>query len=727
MNKLIIISNRLPINITKVEGKLHFEKSVGGLATALSSLRAFPKKVWMGWPGIVDEELNEIEKTEIITELKKFGCIPIFLNQEKIDKYYYGFSNKTIWPLFHYFPLYTDYNQEYWESYKEVNKRFCNEILKFAKQGDDIWIHDYHLMLLPNLLREYLPDSSIGFFLHIPFPSSELFRQLPYRKEILEGMLGADLIGFHTYDYAGHFNESVRRILGYEHVFSQINTNERVVYSDIFPIGINYNKYSRAKKNKRTKRIVGIFRKKFKDRKIIVSIDRLDYSKGIPNRIEAYEYFLELYPEYREKVSLIMCAVPSRTQVDTYTQLKYKVDELVGRVNGKFGNIHWTPIYYLYRSLPFEEISGLYNLADIAMVTPIRDGMNLVAKEFIAAKTDAKGVLILSESAGASQELGEAVIVNSHDKREMAEAIKKALEMPIEKQISSNRLMQERLKRYDISRWASDFLDRLNFVIEQREIFKTTYLAGKFEESLIEDYIKSKQRMLLLDYDGTLVGFYDKPELAMPDNELLNIIEKLSAQKGNSIVIISGRDRNTMDSWFSKLNLTLVAEHGVWIKDIGKDWKTLHHLKREWKKEITPILELFVDRTPLSFLEEKDYSLVWHYRNVNTNLASNRVNELKNILANFTVNLNIGFLEGNKVLEIKNLGINKGAATTRMIRKQKPDFIISVGDDLTDEDMFAVLDANAYSIRIGNEKSKAKFHLKSYKDVRVLLKKLGDY
>jgi trehalose 6-phosphate synthase/phosphatase len=723
MGKLLIVSNRLPISIVKRKGILRVQPSVGGLATGLSSFYKSHQALWVGWPGIALEKIKG-EENEVERRLASENCYPVFLSQYDIENYYHGFCNKTIWPLFHYFTQYTLYNKNFWSAYKRVNEAFCDAVIRVAKPGDTIWIHDYHLMLLPKLIRERLPDVTIGFFLHIPFPSFEVFRMLPTRKEILNGLLGADLIGFHIYDYVQHFLESVRRLLGYEHTLGQITAGNRVIKADAFPMGIDYDRFAGAAHNPRVQKEINRIRKKVGDRKIILSIDRLDYTKGIPQRLESFDFFLEKNPKYKEKVVLILVVVPSRTGVEQYRLLKKQVDELVGKINGKHGTIGWTPIWYLYRYLPFHTLIALYRIADVALITPLRDGMNLIAKEFIATKTDGKGVLILSETAGAAKELGEAIIVNPNNKEEVAEALKEALMMPDEEQIASNRMMQNRLQRYNIMRWASDFMERLSSIKEIQQKLIARRLAPETKRKLIRDYSKSNNRLILLDYDGTLVPFAEKPEKAKPDNELLRMLEVLAMDIKNEVVIISGRDRHILKKWFGNLNVGLVAEHGVWIKEKGNNWKMIEYLKNDWKEKIRPILEHYVDRTPGSFIEEKEFSLVWHYRKADPELGLVRAGELKDALLHLAVNLNLEILEGSKIIEIKNAGINKGRAALHWITKKKWDFILAIGDDWTDEDVFAVVPESAYSIKIGLSPSQAKFYLNSPTDVRLLLKEL---
>ena len=424
MGRLIVVANRLPISMSKKEGKISFRQSPGGLAVGLAALPESLERLWLGWPGLSSEHFKPEEREQVRQELAEQKCTPVFLSQRHIDRYYLGFCNKTIWPLFHYFPVRTVFEPRFWKSYKQVNHLFCDEVLKVAQPGDSIWVHDFQLMLLPGMLRERMPDLDIGYFLHIPWPSFELFRLLPWREEILDGLLGADLIGFHNYDYVRHFLSCVSRIGGLEHTLGEVAVGNRSAKVDAFPLGIDFDKYAKAGEDPEVKAETERIRGIVGQRKIIVSVDRLDYTKGIVERLEAFDWFLSTYPEYKGKVTLIIVAVPSRTGIEDYKLLREHLERLVGRVNGEHGAIGYMPVWYLYRFLPFKKLTALYNAADAALITPLRDGMNLIAKEFVASKSDGHGVLILSEMTGAASELGEALTVNANDKTAIVEAEK---------------------------------------------------------------------------------------------------------------------------------------------------------------------------------------------------------------------------------------------------------------------------------------------------------------
>jgi trehalose 6-phosphate synthase/phosphatase len=733
MNKLHILSNRLPFNAQKIDNDFKLTPSVGGLATGMKSVYKQYNGNWIGWPGISTENLIGDDRHKIDKALSKEGCVTVHISEKDVHEYYEGFSNKTIWPLFHYFNEFVEYDQETWNTYVRVNQKFADAALDVLGEGDTIWVHDYQLLLVPEMIKKRRPDVTIGFFLHIPFPSYEVFRILPWRNELIKGMLGADLLGFHTYDYERHFFSTVRRLLGLEINFNKIHTEDRIILADAFPMGIDYDKFMNASVEVKHKLIqekseLQLELEKYflisPNRKLILSIDRLDYTKGIPNRLKAFSIFLERYPEYQGNVSLVMLAVPSRGNVEQYQKLKEQVDGLVGYINGKFGKVNYTPVWYFYRSLPFENLIELYNSSDVALITPVRDGMNLVAKEYVASRVNKTGVVILSEMAGVSKEMGEALIINPNNFNEIAETIKHAIEMPIEEQRMRMGSMQERIKRYDVFKWAAEFVKSLEKVEGIQLQFNTKKVTSSIQKLIVGDYTDAKKRAIFLDYDGTLSGFKSNPEDAFPDDEILGIVKKLTADEKNEVTIISGRDRATLEKWFEGYDVNLIVEHGVWTRIRGGEWEMLQQINAEWKDNIRPALENFVDRTPGAFIEEKNYSLVWHYRKAEPEQGVLRANELKDELTNLIANHNLEIMEGNKVIEVKSGGINKGAAAMRFLGNQQYDFILAIGDDWTDEYMFRELPEMAVTVKVGMVNTAAKFKVESVNAVRKLLSAL---
>lgn len=727
--KLIVVSNRLPITIEKENGKLSFKRSAGGLVSGLSasvekimSLTGSKEYTWIGWPGAtVEKSLQDNIKISLLNTLNAY---PVFLNEEEMEKFYLGFCNSTLWPLFHNIPIFATYESEDYNKYKEVNEKFANTVLEIAKEGDIIWIHDYHLMLLPKLLREKLTNSRIGFFLHIPFPSFEVIRFIPkeWRKEILTGILGANLIGFHTFAYEQNFLRSIRRILGLDNNLGYIYFEGRTVKTGVYPIGIDFDKYNNSSEVNEIKEQIQELKKSIGERHVILSIDRLDYSKGIINRLKAFELFLQKYPEYREKVTLVAVVVPSRIGVYKYQETKETIDQIIGSINGKFGSIKWTPVIYQFKNLPFDELAAVYNLGDVILVTPFADGMNLVSKEYIASQKSLNGVLILSECAGAYEEMRDTITVNPNDVEEIAFAIKTALEMSSSEKRATNIRIQNYLKKYDIKWWTEKFIGEL---LEQEiRTPPPKYLDVKTQENLIQEYINSNKRLLVFDYDGTLAPIALEPKLAKPSKKLEELLMKLSKDSANTILIASGRDRKTLEDWLGHLKINLSSEHGIYLKEGKKNWEKLFYVNTSWKEDILDILNIYADRLPGSFVEEKDYSLVFHFRKSDEKLANSVVPELFDILSDLTSNTDLLVQKISMGLEIKNMYVNKGLPVLKFLT-EKYDFILAAGDDSIDEEIFEVLPESSFSIKVGKSETSAKYFVDNVDELLGLLNKLS--
>lgn len=723
--RILIVSNRLPVKVRETDAGLEFTPSEGGLATGLSSLHDEHETIWIGWPGVIEKDRRSEAESRLISE---FRCHPVFLSATLSEKYYEGFCNRSIWPLFHSFTSYAKFSASEWEAYQRANRLFAEKIIELYRPGDVLWIHDYQLMTVGRHIREKIPDAVMGFFLHIPFPHFEILRLMPQHKEILEGLLAFDLVGFHTHDYAQAFLGGVRRSMGHDNVLGQLLVGDRVVHVDVFPMGIDFKKYAGAVRDPELQPTLQRIQKRMGGRKCVFTVSRLDYTKGIPESLEAIKEFLDRHPEWHEKITFVLVVVPSRENVERYAAFKREIDEIVGRINSEYGSLDWTPIRYIYRSLSFGELIGLYAAADVALITPLRDGMNLIAKEYIATKEDGKGVLVLSEMAGASKELLEAVVVNPSSKEEMAEGLQKALLLPEKEQIHRNRLMQQRLEAHGVHQWVRRFFARLDEAMKASRTLSVKIMDQAARQRLHDDYRSATRRLIVLDYDGTLVPFADSPDAAAPDAELSAILEKLHRSQANEVVVLSGRDRGTLERWLGNCGATLVAEHGAWIwmKD-RRQWNSLVTAPDDsWKKEIRPMLELFVERIPGSFVEEKSFSLVWHYRRAESESASVAAREVLDTISNLVTNLPIHVLPGNKTVEVRSLGINKGTFFTRYSTGEVPEFILAAGDDWTDEDLFAVLPDSAYSIKVGLRISKARYNVRSYLDVRSILNTLEE-
>ena len=562
--RIINVSNRLPVKIRATTNGIEYGSSEGGLATGLSALFERYDSLWIGWPGAPVAEEHVAQVTQDLAAQK---LAPVFLTETEIANYYEGFCNETIWPLFHYFPTYSGFSPEFFNTYESVNRRFADAILEVAKDDDIIWIHDYQLMLVPHMVREAMPDVTIGFFLHIPFPAYPVFMALPWRKEILQGLMGADVVGFQTYDDVHHFTDAANRILDINFVGNEVKADERTVMAQAFPISIDYDKFHELAHSQAIRADEAALETLLAGRKLAISVDRLDYSKGLIQRLRAYEAFLEAHPEWREKIGYLHLVVPSRDTVRNYKELKEEMDRLISAINGKYATLTWQPIRHFYQSVSPELLAAMYKKADVALVTPLRDGMNLVSKEFVACNLNHNGVLILSEMAGAARELHEALVVNPNDTAAFAATIHTALEMPEAEKARRMQSMQDTVKEADIFKWADSFMEAMEELRSRIMAPAARYLDSVHQERVEVKYCYASRRLLLLDYDGTLVPFHNRPEAAKPDSQLIHMLRHLAEDTSNRLVIISGRDRHTLDTWLGNISLDIIAEHGAWYKE----------------------------------------------------------------------------------------------------------------------------------------------------------------
>jgi trehalose 6-phosphate synthase/phosphatase len=708
--RLLVVSNRLPFKLIEKSGTVSLRESDGGLVSALksfferkdNSLFSFSSIWWIGSADFPEKRWQKFKAQE--NKQQAFEVEPIFIEKKIYNPYYNGFCNATLWPLFHYFPSYVEFDDKTFQSYEEVNKMFAEKLLTIIQPGDIIWIHDYQLFLLSGLIREKIPDATIGFFMHIPFPSYEVFRLLhrPWKEKIISGLLGADLIGFHTHEYVQHFLKTVRMVKGFDHQFRSVYTDTRVIKADLFPLGIDYHKFHDAAKREDVREQKESIIKNFENKKIIFSVDRLDYTKGITHRLAGFERFLERHSDWKEKVVFVLVVVPSRQIISKYNERLKLIEEQVGGINGRYSSLKWQPIIYRYSNLSFTELCALYQAADTALITPLRDGMNLVAKEYVASRVSQQGALILSELAGAANELGEAILVNPVDKDEMAEAILTSLTMPDHEQKRNMALMQKRLKDYDVIHWVNDFFKQLQEVKDQQHSQDEKSLTRGSRKNILKAFREARGRHLFLDYDGTLVPFAKHPREAKPDKTVLQLLSMLSSDQKNEVTIISGRDNAVLEDWFRGLSVNLVAEHGASVRLKDGSWKHREETDQSWKPLIRPTLELFVQRSPRSFIEEKNHTIAWHYRNVDPELGFIRSRELLDSLFHLVRNGQLQVIDGNKVIEVRVTGLDKGLAARELMDSSPVDFAMAIGDDVTDEDMFKALADKAVTIKVGS-------------------------
>ncbi|HLK40973.1 MAG TPA: bifunctional alpha,alpha-trehalose-phosphate synthase (UDP-forming)/trehalose-phosphatase, partial [Polyangiaceae bacterium] len=460
MGRLILVSNRLPVTAKLKDGTVSVGRSHGGLSAGLRAPHERMGGRWIGWPGDVSQ-MNDDQRRRLDEQLAELRCESVHLTADEVAQYYDGFSNAVLWPLFHYLLDRIPAHSQEWDVYREVNEKFADAAASAYRPGDLVWVHDYQLALVPRMLRRRIPDAAIGFFLHIPFPASEVLRILPWREQILDGLLGADLVGFQTYTYRSHFSSAVLRILGVPTQGDGIVVDGRETRLGVFPIGVDARALGELAEAHDVLAEADAIRSDARGQKILLGIDRLDYTKGIPRRLLAFERLLEREPQWKGKVRLVQLSVPSRDRVASYQDYRRQVDELVGRINGKFSAVDWVPIHYVHRPFNERHVVALYRSADVMVVTPLRDGMNLVAKEFVASRFDGDGALILSKFTGAARELKDAILVNPFSIEELASAMREALEMPEEERRRRMQRMRAEVAGNNIYRWAGKIISAL--------------------------------------------------------------------------------------------------------------------------------------------------------------------------------------------------------------------------------------------------------------------------
>jgi trehalose 6-phosphate synthase/phosphatase len=645
---------------------------------------------WIGWPGLA------LRKRETIPSAKDepYAVEAVPLTESEANRYYHGFSNRTLWPLFHSLPARAVFDRRDWAAYEKVNERFAQIAIGAARDAGLVWIHDYHLMRTPGFLRPHVPDAHMAFFLHIPFPPWDIFRLLPWSRELLQGVLACDLVGFHVDGYAQNFLDCVEKRLGarVDRSAGLIDYGGRVVRVGAFPLGIDFELFE-----KRAQDAPHAHRGRHNER-MVLGVDRLDYTKGIPERIKAFERLLERYPKHRGKVVLFQLAVPSRSQVDDYRDLKREIDELVGRVNGRFATATWSPIRYLYRSVPPDRLAAMYRDADVALVTPLRDGMNLVAKEFIACQVDDPGVLVLSEMAGAAATMREAIQVNPYDLDETSDAIHRALTMDEAERRSRVASMRVREARDNVYAWVSHFLEEAD-----SESAPLRPLTDAEIGAWLEPFLKQYHLSVFLDYDGTLTPLVEHPSKAKLPAEVRKYLKTLIARDDTDVAIVSGRALDDVRKMVGIEQVTYAGNHGLEV--LAPDLPPFRHEDVDHYEG--RILELGTELeevcTDGAWVELKGHTLTWHYRPVKGD-ATRLVARAREIVreagfqaraAHLAVEARppIGWDKGRAVLHV--LRSRHGPAWTENVR------VIYIGDDQTDEDAFQVLAGMAATFRVG--------------------------
>lgn len=713
--RLLVVANRLPVSaVRKGEDSWELKMSVGGLVSALLGMKEF-EATWIGWAGI--DVPDKIGQEALTKALAKKGCIPVFLDEDTAEKYYNGYCNNILWPVFHYLGLPEEDQlsttlsfQSQFDAYKKANQMFADAVNEHYQEGDVVWCHDYHLMFLPRYLKALNSKMKVGWFLHTPFPSSEIYRMLPSRSELLRSVLAADLVGFHTYDYARHFVSACTRILGLEGTPEGVEDQGKLTHVAAFPVGIDPDRFIHTLELPQVQQHIKELKERFAGRKVMLGVDRLDMIKGIPQKILAFEKFLEENPSWRDKVVLLQLAAPSRTDVPEYQKLKGHVHEIVGRINGRFGTLTSVPIHHLDQSIDFHELCALYAVTDVALVTSIRDGMNLVSYEFAACQASKKGVLILSEFAGAAQSLGAgAILVNPWNIIEVAASFRYALDMAADEREKRHRHNFNYVITHTAQAWAETFISELNDTIVKAQLRTAQVPPLLPTNNAIDCYLQSNNRLVILGFSSTLTEPVDSQGRGLDQIKEMELklhpklkepLKRLCDDPKTTVVVLSGSKRDILDNNFGDYNMCLAAENGSFLRFTTGEWVTAvpDNLNMDWVESVKHVFEYFTERTPRSYFELRETSLVWNYKYADTEFGRLQARDLLQYLWTGPIsNAAVEVVQGRRSVEVRAIGVSKGAAIERILReivqnkgmKEPIDYVLCIGNFLRkDEDIF---------------------------------------
>ncbi len=718
----MIVSNRLPFRWDTELRTL--EKSAGGLVSAISAIHTSTPIVWFG---AAPEGISETEWKTLHSDTDLQSYKAIFFDPLKYNNYYNGMCNSVLWPLLHYEGGLLNFSEENWQAYKEVNQSIAQGIAQVARPDDVIWVHDFHLMLLPLYLRRLEVKQAIGFFLHTPFPSAEVFRQLPVRAEVLRGLLAADLVGFHDHSYLRYFSDAVWNVLGVESANLTVETEAGVCNLGVFPVSIDTAVVRTQAAGSEVADLSDQLSQKTSTKYRILGVDRLDYIKGLKLKFKAYRHLLQKRPDLVGQVTLTQIVVPSRLDVPGISELKAELEQMVGEINGVFGRPGYVPLEYIFSSVSQEQLLAFYRSSQVLLVTSRRDGMNLVALEYVAAQNEINpGVLVLSEFTGATSALSEALSVNPWDSAGTAAVIERALDLSQEERVRKHSLMMSFLSEYTASTWAGMFVEsleelRTGSLEEDPTKLLLMRRADQPELKELAKNLSGKKVVVFCDYDGTLAGYHLDPEQALLDAASKAALLKLCRRDRTTLIVTSGRDQNFLKKNLQDLGIDFAAEHGCefYSSSSGELTTRVAPLNPDIIKAVKHVLKHYSIRVPGSFVEEKHFGLVWHYRRGSPEFAELQARKLRAELESYLANEKVRVARGKKVIEIVALESDKGAFVDWYM-KNRPDLsdavLLALGDDFPDEVMFeAVKKAGGKAIKIGAGTTNADYRLRSHK------------
>ncbi|KAL4189863.1 hypothetical protein AMTRI_Chr08g209160 [Amborella trichopoda] len=783
--RIIIVANQLPLRARRRPDNRGWIFSWDDDSLLLQLKDGLPDELDVIYIGSlkVEVDLNEQEEVAQIL-LEKFKCVPAFLSPELLIKFYHGFCKQHLWPLFHYMlPLSPHHGNRFdrslWQAYVSANKIFADKVMEVLNPEDDfVWVHDYHLMVLPNFLRRRFNRLKMGFFLHSPFPSSEIYRTLPVRDEILRSLLNTDLIGFHTFDYARHFLSCCSRMLGLEYQSKRgyigLDYYGRTVGIKILPLGIHMGQLQSllnlADKEWRVNELI----EQFKGKTVVLGVDDLDIFKGINLKLLAMEQLLVQHASRRGKVVLVQIMNPARGIGRDVEDLQAEIIATSDRINEAFGSPGYEPVVLIDRAVPLNERIAYYTVAECVAVTAVRDGLNLTPYEYIVCRqggnfvnpsdgTPKKSMLVVSEFIGCSPSLSGAIRVNPWNVDAVAEAINVALATSeAEKQLRHEKHYRY-VSTHDVAYWARSFMQDMERICKDHSRrrywgigfgfgFKVVALDPYFRklsiEHIVSAYKRTKSRAILLDYDGTVM-----PRTSIskaPSAEVISILNTLCGDPKNVVFIVSGRGRDPLSSWFAPCEkLGLSAEHGYflrWKRD--EQWETFDHtLDLAWMRIAEPVMKLYTETTDGSSIETKESALVWHHQDADPDFGSCQAKELLDHLESVLANEPVAVKSGHHIVEVKPQGVSKGIVVEKLLsamaeKGSMPDFVLCIGDDRSDEDMFEAIRGNGASLgssgnlsplnrevfacTVGQKPSKARYYLDDPQEVITMLQSLAD-
>ncbi len=719
--RVIFCSRRLPFSIHKRKNRYIFEETAGGVASAIGSVYQAYDSIWIGEPDLPARAGRSAADSARKQLPEQHACLPVFFKEsvQQAD----AFCEQTLWPLFHYRPESCRFEEEGWAAYVQFNKRYFESIRPHLRKNDTIWIHDYQLLLLPALVRKEFPDATIGLFLHSPFPSFEIFRLLPWRAQILNGMLGADLIGFHIYEYTRHFQSCLFRILGLEAKLGSVMTGDRIVHTDSFSLGVDFNSFKTIRATSAYRRKTDQLLATTGGLQTVLAVDRLDPSRGILEKLNMIESLLQTHTAFHCKVVFLLRTFGNQATPELRTYAE-SVGKRIETLNQRFAKADWTPIIHQHRQCSRTEMAALYNVADVLLVGSLRDGMNLIGKEYVAARESDRGVVVLSELAGGARELSEAIIINPHDRVGCVAALETALKMPIRKQVATFASMRHRQLRNTALNWSVTFLESLRTIKTKQAAIRSRSFNNKTAASALSAYQTARKRLILLDYNGTLVPVPKDGRTKPPPAALLNTLGRIARNSHNRIAIITDNSRDLIERWFEKAPIDLIACSDAAYRSSGK-WTTFQELSTAWQEEALPILEKYVIRTPGSYIDIKRYALIWHFENAEKELGEVRSRELLEDLRSFAGMENLQINDSGRLVEIRNAESHKASMLKAYMDDHKWDFIFAAGDDQSNEAMFQILPPDACTIRIGSTLTSAHYNLADHSRLLAFLQDLA--